>query len=97
MSTEYDSAKIRCLAAQLGRTASAVNDVRQTSLQRITHEMAGNFQGEAADALELSVSELMADVTTLSTRIGEISKALYALAVRVDEADAKAKQIISSK
>ena len=96
MSTEFDTTKIRRLAAQLGRTAASVDQVRQTSLQRAKQEMPSNFKGQAADALDTSIMELMGDVRRLSSQISGISSALYALARRVDEADAKAAKLIHS-
>ena len=96
MSTEYDSVKIRRLAAQMARTVTALNNVKQTSLRSINQEMTGNFQGEAANALEQSVADLMDDVTALSSWIDGISHALYALAAQVDEADARIKALIDS-
>ena len=97
MSTEYDSTKIRRLAAQLERTSVAVNNVKQTSLRSARQEMTGNFQGEAAEALEQSISELTDDVTTLASHLGSISKALFRLAAQVEAADEKAKALIGAK
>ncbi|MCD7844859.1 MAG: WXG100 family type VII secretion target [Oscillospiraceae bacterium] len=97
MSTEYDSKKIRKLAAQIGRTADAVSDVNRTTLKSVQSEMPTNFKGSAATALQDSVSELMADIATVSAMLSDIKAALNSLATRVERADQQAKSIVRSK
>lgn len=97
MSTEYDSKKIRSLAAQIGKTADAVSDVNSTTLKSVQSEMPENFKGSAATALQDSVSELMADINTVCAMLNDIKGALNSLAARVERADQQAKSIVQSK
>ena len=94
MSTEYDSSKIRRLAAQVGNVADSVSKVRSTNLRAIQREMPGQFSGEAAKALQDAVGDLEADIYSLSRELLGIRAALLALANRVDEADRQAKELI---
>lgn len=97
MSTEYDSGKIRSLAKRISDTAAAVGNVGDGALRGVTREMPGNFTGAAADALQESVNDLMTDVSSISSRLTSLSRALYELAARVDYADQQAKLAIQDK
>ncbi len=94
MSTQYDSVKIRALARQISRTAGAVAEVRNDTLNGILREIPGNFSGSAATALQESVTELAADVSSISTHLAAVSKALNDLASRVEYADREAQKAI---
>ena len=94
MSTEYDSVKIRALARQISRTAGAVAEVRSDTLNGILHEIPENFRGSAATALQESVSDLAADVSSISAHLAGVSKALNDLASRVEYADRQAQEAI---
>ena len=97
MSTEYDSAKIRALAARIQRAAEAVTEVRNGPLRSAENELQGNFEGKAAEALRESLNELRADTGSLGSQLRGVARSLNALASRVEEADRQAKQLIDSK
>ncbi len=97
MSAEYDTGRIRELARRIGLVADAVADVDTNTLNAARNEIPGNFVGSAAEALTDSVEELSRDIRTLSGGLGELRDALYALARRVDAADAAAKALIASR
>lgn len=97
MSTVTDSVKIRALAQRISRAASAVAGVKTDSLQRIPGEMPANFRGDAADALTDEVEKLMADVSSVSAGLTALSRELYNLAYRVEQADREAEQAIRTK
>ncbi len=97
MSTEYDSAQIRALAARIQRAADTVNNVKTGPLRSAKSEMQGNFEGRAATALQDSLDELTADVNAVGVKLAGVAKALNALAAKVEEADRQAQQVINSK
>lgn len=97
MGTEYDTGKIRALAQAVARVSEQVSDVNTSTLRPIEQEIPENFSGEAANALSKSLEDLWTDIRTLSSGLSEISEALYALAKRVDAADAAAKSLINQK
>lgn len=97
MGSEYDTGKIRELAQAVARVAEQVAEVNTNTLAPISQEIPENFAGDAASALSQSLDDLWQDVRTLSSGLSGISEALYALAKRVDAADAAAKALIAQK
>ena len=97
MGSEYDTGKIRMLAQAVARVSEQVAEVNTGTLRPIEQEIPENFAGESANALSKSLEELRADIGTLSSGLSEISAALYALARRLDAADAAARSLINQK
>ncbi|MBQ9459276.1 MAG: WXG100 family type VII secretion target [Oscillospiraceae bacterium] len=97
MGSEYDTGKIRALARAIAGISDQVSDVDSDTLKPIGNEMPANFCGEAANALSASVENLRTDVRTLSAELRGISRSLYDLADRLDEADAAASALIKSR
>ena len=96
MSTELNSAKIRQLASQIGKIAENVSHVNSDTLRPVKNEIPDNFVGKAGTALDESVTDLMADVSSISGQLSSIQKALIALAIRLEQADQEAKALINS-
>lgn len=97
MGSEYDTAKIRELARQIGRVADDVADIRSRTENTIRGEIPDNFVGSAADALSDALSEWSGDVRNISSGLTQLKNTLYALAARLDEIDAAARALISNK
>lgn len=97
MGSEYDTAKIRELARQIGCVADDVADIRRRTENSIRREIPDNFAGSAADALSDTLSEWSGDVQNLSSGLTQLKSTLYALARRLDEIDAAARAAIDRK
>jgi len=97
MGSEYDTGKIRELARQIGLVAENVSDIRSRTENAVQREIPGNFAGSAADALSDTVSEWSGDMRNISSGLTQLKNTLYALAKRLDEIDAAAKELISSQ
>ena len=97
MGSEYDTAKIRKLAKQVGLVAENVADIRSRTESAVRQEIPDNFTGSAADALSDALSEWSGDVRNISSGLTQLKNTLYALAKRLDEIDAAARAAIGNK
>lgn len=97
MGSEYNTGKIRELARQIGSVAEDVADIRSHTENAIRQEIPDNFAGSAADALSDTLSEWSTDVRNISSGLTQLKNTLYALAKRLDEADAAARAVINNK
>ena len=96
MGYDIDTDEIRRAARKIGNIADSVQDLSTDDIPAIEHGLDGNFEGEAAKALEEVLADLKKDVKSLSSGLKAIQRELLAYAKRVDDADAKAAQLIGS-
>ena len=97
MSYDIDTDAIRRVARKIGNIAASVQDLSSDDIPAIERSLDGNFEGEAANALEDVLADLKKDVKGMSNGLKAIQRELLAYAKRVDEADEKASQLIGSK
>ena len=97
MSYDIDTEAIRRVARKIGSIATSVQDISTDDIPAIERSLDGNFEGEAAKALEEVLGDLQRDVRGMGNGLKAIQKELLAYAKRVDEADEKAAQLISSR
>ena len=97
MSYDIDTEAIRRVARKIGSIAASVQDLSTDDIPAIERGLDGNFEGEAAQALEEVLGDLKKDVRGMGNGLKAIQKELLAYARRVDEADEKAAQLIASR
>jgi len=97
MSYDIDTEAIRRVARKIGSIATSVQDLSSDDIPAIERSLDGNFEGEAAKALEEVLADLRKDVKGMGNGLKAIQQELLAYARRVDEADEKAAQLIGSK
>ena len=96
MSYDIDTEAIRRVARRIGSIATSVQDLSTDDIPAIERSLDGNFEGEAAKALEEVLFDLKKDVKSMGNGLKSIQKDLLAYAKRVDEADEKAAQMINA-
>ena len=96
MSYDIDTEAIRRVARKIGSIATSVQDLSTDDIPTIERSLDGYFEGEAAKALEEVLGDLKKDVKGMGNGLKAIQRELLAYAKRVDEADEKAAQLISS-
>lgn len=92
---EYDTAAIRRAARNLEKIASTVNSIRRNDLTKVTGA-ADVMTGDTITAIDRSVSSIGEDLNSVRSGLESCADALYAFAKRLDEADEKAKTLVSS-
>ena len=97
MSHDIDTEAIRRAARKIGNIATSVQDLSTDDIPAIKRGLDGNFEGEAAQALDDVLGDLKKDVRSMGNGLKAIQKELLAYAKRVDEADEKAAQLIGSR
>jgi len=94
---EYNTAEIRQVAKGIGKVASSVDQISSGDLKRVLGTVDGTLEGQTANAIIQAVTGLRRDVSKLAGGLNGISGELYALARRIDAADAAAKAAIQNK
>lgn len=96
MSYDIDTEAIRRVARRIGSIASSVQDLSTDDIPAIERGLDGNFEGEAAKALEAVLVDLKKDVKGMGAGLKAIQNALIDYAKRLDEADEKAAKMIAN-
>lgn len=97
MGYDIDTDAIRRVAKQIGGIATSVQDLSTADIPAIERGLQGNFEGQAAQALDEVLGDLKKDVQGIGNGLRAIQKELIAYAKEVDEADERAAKMIGSR
>lgn len=91
---DHDTQQIRSAARRIGSVASSVKSISSKDLGDISNSIPPYFKGEAADALQSIVLDLIKDMNGLSEGLRSIQDTLNSYAAALDRADAEAAKAI---
>lgn len=93
---KYDTNEIRRAARQVGAAAEDLDSAASRDLARMISMLPGNFEGEAATALNEELNDLKSDMLALTRGLESIRAELLSYAKRLEDADRAAAQFIES-
>lgn len=83
----YDSAKTREAAAQIKKLAQSVDGNVKPGLRSVS-SCVGQLRGNAADAMEEQLVQLVRTAAGLGDELGELARKVYAYADLLEQMDA---------
>lgn len=91
---DYDTAQIRRTAQEIKSLAERLRTSALPCVQDVRATLDGNFEGRAADALDERIRRTQTDLQNLYGDVCALSTVLMRFANALEEADARAAQIM---
>lgn len=74
---DYDSAAVRAVARKIRNCANTVEQDAKSRVKSMRSEVASEFEGAAADALEDRLGDLGSDISSIASGLSGLSDVLF--------------------